>query len=77
MWGARRGFALDLHEAAWPVGELRLSGHHHVPCTVLRLGVDRFDLLVFSTYAFDQLATVLDAAQEYGVALELGAESSV
>lgn len=65
-------FALDLREAAWPVGELRLTGHHHVPCTGLRLGVDSFDLLVLSTYAFDQLATVLDAAREYGVALEFG-----
>ncbi len=67
-------FALDLREAVWPQGELRQSGHHHVPCTALRLGVDSFDLLVFSTYAFDQLATVLDAAQEYGVALQLGAD---
>lgn len=64
-------FALDLREAAWPAGELRLTGHHHVPCAALRLGPDSFDLLVFSTYAFDQLGTVLDAAQEYGVALEL------
>ncbi len=64
-------FALDLREPAWPVGELRLTGHHHVPCAALRLGADAFDLLVFSTYAFDQLGTVLDAAQEYGVALEL------
>lgn len=66
-------FALDLREAAWPVGELRLTGHHHVPCAVLRRGPDGFDLLVLSTYAFDQLGTVLDAAQEYGVALELPA----
>lgn len=64
-------FALDLREAAWPVGELRLTGHHHVPCAALRLGPDTFDLLVFSTYAFDQLGTVLDAAQEVGVELEL------
>lgn len=66
-------FALDLREAAWPVGELRLTGHHHVPCAAYRLGLDRFDLLVFSTYAFDQLGSLLDAAQEYGVALELDA----
>ena len=64
-------FALDLRASAWPVGDLRLTGHHHVPCAALRLDLDRFDLLVFSTYAFDQLGTVLDAAQEYGVALEL------
>lgn len=65
-------FALDLREAAWPVGELRQTGHHHVPCTLHRTGTDRFDLLVFSTYAFDQLATLLDAAREYGTSLTLG-----
>jgi heterotetrameric sarcosine oxidase gamma subunit len=64
-------FALDLREAAWPVGELRLTGHHHVPCAAYRTGRDRFELMVFSTYAFDQLGTLLDAALEYGVALEL------
>ena len=64
-------FALDLREAAWAVGELRLTGHHHVPCAAYRTGRDGFELLVFSTYAFDQLGTVLDAAQEYGVELEL------
>ena len=54
-----------------PVGELRLTGHHHVPCAAVRTGPDSVDLLVFSTYAFDQLGTLLDAAQEYGVALEM------
>lgn len=64
-------FALDLREAAFAVGELRQSGHHHVPCTLLRLAPACFDLLVFSSYAFDQLATLKDAALEYGYALEL------
>ena len=65
-------FALDLREAHFPVGELRLTGHHHVPCTLHRRGSDRFDLYVLSTYAHDQLATVLDAAREFGASLELG-----
>jgi len=65
-------FAIDLRDAAWPVGELRLTGHHHVPCSLLRGGGHLFDMFVFTTYACDQLATVLDAAREYGVALELG-----
>jgi sarcosine oxidase subunit gamma len=62
-------FALDLRENAFPVHEIRLSGHHHVPCTLHRLGLTEFDLYVFSTYAYDQLATLLDAALEYGVGL--------
>ncbi len=63
-------FALDLREAEFPIGEARLTGTHHVPSLLHRLGTDAFDLYVFSTYAHDQLGTVLDAAREYGVALD-------
>ncbi len=63
-------FALDLRESSFPVGEVRLSGTHHVPCTLHRRDADAFDLYVLSTYAWDQLATLMDAALEYGVALE-------
>ena len=63
-------FALDCRAGAFPVGELRLSGHHHLPCSLHRLGQDEFDLYVFTTYAHDQLGSLLDAALEYGVNLE-------
>ena len=63
-------FALDLRESAFSIGDIAMTGTHHVPSTLHRLGTDAFDLYVFSTYAFDQLATVLDAAQEYGVSLQ-------
>lgn len=63
-------FALDCRPAAFPVGELRLSGHHHLPCSLHRRGETEFDLYVFTTYAHDQLASLLDAALEYGVKLE-------
>lgn len=62
-------FALDLREEAFPMHEIRLSGHHHVPCTLHRLGLTEFNLYVFSTYGHDQLSTLLDAALEYGVGL--------
>lgn len=62
-------FALDLRESALPVGEVAMTGTHHVPCMLHRLGSDSFEILVFSTYAHDQLDTVLDAAKEYGVNL--------
>lgn len=65
-------FALDFREAAFPVGTLQLSGHHHVPCSLHRLGGDRFDLYMLSTYAHGQLESLQDAALEYGVALTLG-----
>lgn len=62
-------FPIDLREAAFPIEQARLTGHHHVPCLIHRLGVDRFDIYVFSTYAHDQLSTVIDAGLEYGVVL--------
>ncbi|MEO6623899.1 MAG: hypothetical protein ABIN37_03575 [Burkholderiaceae bacterium] len=62
-------FPIDLREAAFPVEQARLTGHHHVPCLIHRLGADRFDIYVYSTYAHDQLSTVIDAALEYGVVL--------
>ena len=64
-------FALDLRSDAFPVGEVRLTGTHHVPCVLHRLGADSFNMLVFSTYAYDQLHTLVDAALEYGVGLTL------
>ena len=65
-------FALDFRDAAFPVGTLQLSGHHHVPCSLHRTGVDHFDLYLLSTYAHGQLESLHDAALEYGVALTLG-----
>jgi sarcosine oxidase subunit gamma len=65
-------FALDLRESAFAIGDIAMTGTHHVPSTLHRLGADAFDLYVFTTYAYDQLAAVLDAAQEYGVALQPG-----
>jgi sarcosine oxidase subunit gamma len=64
-------FPLDFRDAAFPVGEVRLTGTHHVPCTMLRLGAEKFDMLVFSTYGYDQLSTVMDAALEIGVSVTL------
>ncbi len=63
-------FAIDLRAEAFALEQVRLSGHHHVPGMLHRLGPDRFDLYVMSSYAFDQLHTVIDAALEYGVALQ-------
>ena len=47
-----------------------MSGHHHLPCSLHRRGETEFDLYVFTTYAHDQLGSLLDAALEYGVNLE-------
>jgi sarcosine oxidase subunit gamma len=62
-------FAIDLRDAAFPVSQARLTGHHHVPALLHRVGPDQFDIYVFTTYAQDQLHALVDAALEYGVAL--------
>ena len=62
-------YAIDFRAPAFPLGQTRLTGHHHVPCLLHRLDADAFDVYVFTTYALDQLATLIDAALEYGVAL--------
>lgn len=64
-------FALDFRDAAFSVGQLQLSGHHHVPCSLHRLGADSFDMYLLSTYAHGQLESLWDAALEYGVALSI------
>jgi sarcosine oxidase subunit gamma len=64
-------FALDFREAAFSVGHLKLTGHHHVPYSLHRLGAESFDLYLLSTYAHGQLESLIDAALEYGVALKL------
>lgn len=62
-------FALDFRHAAFPPGELRLTGHHHLPWILYRQGEQVFEAYVFTSYAHDQLHTLLDAAREYGVSL--------
>ena len=64
-------FALDFRQAAFAVNDIALTGHHHVPCTVHRLSEQSFDLYVFSTYAFGQLESLIDASREFGVELSL------
>ena len=64
-------FALDFRSAAFAQNDVALTGHHHVPCTIHRWGEQYFDLYVFSTYAFGQLESLIDASREFGVELSL------
>jgi heterotetrameric sarcosine oxidase gamma subunit len=64
-------FALDFREAAFGVNEVRLSGAHHLPALLHRTASDAFDLYVHTTYAHDQVESVLDAALEWGAELTL------
>lgn len=62
-------YALDFRPAAFPVGQVKLTGHHHIPCTLHRLAEKDFDLYFLSTYAHGQIAALADAALEYGVSV--------
>jgi heterotetrameric sarcosine oxidase gamma subunit len=64
-------YAIDLRDHEFPLEQVRLSGHHHVPSMLHRRARDAFDIYVFTTYAYDQLSALIDAALEYGVALEV------
>lgn len=62
-------FAIDLRESAFPIGRASLTGHHHLPAMLVRRATGSFDVFVFTTYAREQLSTLIDAALEYGVSL--------
>ena len=62
-------FALDFRKDAFPVGKLKLSSHHHVPCAMHRIGSTGFDVYVFTTYAREMLEAIADAALEFGMVL--------
>lgn len=60
-------FALDFRESEFPIGEIRLTGTHHVPSLLHRQASQCFDLYVMTGYAQDQFDALQDAAREYGV----------
>lgn len=63
-------YALDFRAAAFAVDHFKLTGHHHIPCTLHRLDTHSFDLYFLSTYAHGQIASLADVALEYGVSVE-------
>ncbi len=62
-------FALDFRDGAFPINNVQLTSHHHVPSALHRTGETAFDAYVFTTYAREQLETLMDAALEFGVAV--------
>lgn len=64
-------FALDFREAAFGLGQVHLSGAHHLPAVLHRSAHEAFELFLHTTYAHDQVESVLDAALEWGVELSV------
>ena len=48
-WVLASGIALDFHTDAFPVGKTCLGHHHEIGLTIHRVGVDSFDLYVFTS----------------------------
>jgi heterotetrameric sarcosine oxidase gamma subunit len=64
-------FALDFRQPVFGIGEVRLSGAHHLPALLHRTAADAFDLYLHTTYAHDQAESIFDAALEWGVELSV------
>ena len=63
------GVVLSWVVGIFGIGVLSLIGMVLPPALLVRTGAEAFDILVFTTYALDQLHTLEDAALEYGVSV--------
>ena len=59
-------FALDFQIRAFPLGEGRATMHHQIHALIQRTGAQRFDLIVFRSFARSFWTTLRHAAEEYG-----------
>lgn len=57
---------LDLRDASFPVGAFAQTGVHHAPVLLDRIGAERYDLYVLSTYAVSTWEWALDQALPFG-----------
>lgn len=60
-----KGVAIDLDQAAFPVGALFQSSIHDIGLTALRRGPEQFDLLVYKSFAEAFSTWLADAAMEF------------
>lgn len=60
------GFALDFHEAGFPVGEARQTRHHEVTVTIARVEKNTFDLYIASSFARSFWVWLTTASSEVG-----------
>lgn len=63
-------YALDFRLEHFPVGQVKHTGHHHVPVLMHRLAENEFDIYAMTTYAYETLHQLFDASLEFGVKAE-------
>ena len=57
---------IDLHPAAFAVGDCAQTGIHHLAVLLERAGLDRYELVVLRSYAQALWELIADAALRYG-----------
>ncbi|MDE2295114.1 MAG: hypothetical protein KGL36_06600 [Gammaproteobacteria bacterium] len=62
---------LDLRDASFPVGAFAQTGVHHAPALLDRIGAERYDLYVLTTYAGSTWEWMLDQALPFGYDLHV------
>jgi sarcosine oxidase subunit gamma len=63
----RKGVPLDFALSAFPVGGAAMTGLHHTPILIHRVGEARFEIYAMRTFALTVFEWLADAAQEFGV----------
>lgn len=69
-----RGIALDLHPAVFAVGQFAQTGLHHIPVLLERVGEQRYELYVPTTWAVSVWEWLIDAALPFGY--DIGIETA-
>ncbi len=68
------GIPLDFHPVAFKVGHFALTGLHHTPVLVHRIGETRYEIYAMRTFALSVWECLADAALPYGYEVEARAD---
>ncbi len=68
-----RSMPLDFHPSVFAVGQFALTGIHHTPVMVHRVGEQRFDIYAMRSFALSIWEWLSDAALVFGYEIDAGA----
>jgi heterotetrameric sarcosine oxidase gamma subunit len=69
-----KGIPIDFHPSVFKVGRMALTGLHHTPILIHRVGERRFEIYAMRTFALTVWEWFADAALEFGY--EVGVEGN-
>jgi len=70
-----KGIRIDLHPSAFPVGAVAVTDCTHLGVALLRAAEDRYELIVFATFARELWHWVTEAAGEFGYTVAAAADA--